>query len=301
MAKSTSEYYKTLADLNGDVKFDALNSFQFARKMYSELIEPHKGLVALVKSLAPIAERISWLKDIQDAHRSITQYLDDILQLSKGIHSLPSEGWYFSLQFIDSLAISNLHEYLQRDPKAFEADVIAAFNKQLGTIEKKLTIAFPKRAQLLSDLFKHQRQADYNASIVLALTQADGISKDIFSVKDKNNKPVAVGFFDMTNSKADIRAQKLALSFDVPENSIFSILFNQLAKDDRNDSLVLEGNTIRLSDLNRHAILHGESTDYGTLINSVKAILLLDFIEDLHLMDTILKENEAANTTRSST
>lgn len=295
MAKSTSEYYKTLADLDGEAKFDALSSFQFARKMYRELIEPHKGLVALVKSLEPITERISGIKDIQDAHRSITQYINDILQLSKGIHSLPSEGWYFSLQFIDSLAISNLHEYLQKDPKAFEADVIATFNKQLDAIEKKLTAAFPKRARLLSDLFKHHRQAEYNASIALALTQADGLSKEVFSVKDKNNKPVAVGFFDMTNSKADFRAQKLALSFDVPENSIFSILYNQLAKDDRNDSLILEGKTIRLSDLNRHAILHGESTDYGTLINSVKGILLLDFIEDLHLMDAILTENETVN------
>lgn len=69
-----------------------------------------------------------------------------------------------------------------------------------------------------------------------------------------------------------------------------SVLINQLAKEDRNDSLVLEGNTTRLSDLNRHAILHGESIDYGTKSNSIKAILLLDFIENLHLLNIVLEE-----------
>lgn len=292
MAKSTSEYYKTLADLNGDAKFDALDSLDFGRQLYKDLIEPHEGLVGLLKSLAPITEKIPWLREIQEAQQAISQYLNDILQLSQGIHSLPSQGWYFSLEFIDSLGISNLQEYLQKDPAAFETDVLNIFNNELDTIEKKVTTAFPKRAHLLSNIFKHHREGDYNASIVLALTQADGISKKVFSVKDKNGNPVAVGFFDLARSQSDIRTQKLALAFELPENSIFSVLYNQLAKDDRNDSLVLEGNTTRLSDLNRHAIVHGESVDYGTLTNSVKAILLLDFIEDLHLMDTILKEKK---------
>jgi hypothetical protein len=292
MAKSTSEYYKTLADLDGDAKFDALDALDFGRQIYKDLIEPHKGLVGLIKSLAPITEKIPWLREIQEAQQAISQYLNDILQLSQGIHSLPSQGWYFSLQFIESLGISNLQEYLQKDPTAFETDVLNIFDNKLDTIEKKLTAAFPKRAQILSNIFKHHREGDYNASIVLSLTQADGISKKVFSVKDKNGNPVAVGFFDLARSQSDIRTQKLALAFELPENSIFSVLYNQLAKDDRNDSLVLEGNTTRLSDLNRHAIVHGESVDYGTLTNSVKAILLLDFIEDLHVMDTILKEKK---------
>ena len=292
MAKSASEYYKTLADLDGDAKFDALDALDFGRKLYKDVIEPHKGLVDLIKSLAPITEKIPWLRKIQEAQQAISQYLNDILQLSQGIHSLPSEGWYFSLQFIDSLAVSNLQEYLQKDPAAFETDVLNIFDKQLDTIEKKLTAAFPKRVHLLSSIFKHHRQGEYNASIVLALTQADGLSKEIFSVKDENGNPVAVGFFDLTRTQSDIRTQKLALAFELPENSIFSALYNQLAKDDRNDSLVLEGNTTRLSDLNRLAIVHGESVDFGTLTNSVKAILLLDFIEDLHLMNILLKEKK---------
>jgi len=292
MAKSTSEYYKTLADLDGDAKHDALDALDFGRRLYKDLIAPHKGLVRMINSLAPITEKIPRLREIQEAQQAISQYLNDILQLSQGVHSLPSEGWYFSLQFIDSLAISNLQEYLQKDPAAFETDVLNIFDKQLDTIEKKLTAAFPKRGHLLSSIFKHHRQGEFNAGIVLALTQADGLSKEIFSVKDKNGNPVAVGFFDLIRTQSDIRTQKLALAFELSENSIFNVLYNQLAKDDRNDSLVLEGNTTRLSDLNRHSIIHGESVDYGTLTNSVKAILLLDFIDDLHLMDAILKEKK---------
>lgn len=188
------------------------------------------------------------------------------------------------------MGIGNLDEYLSKNPKGFEKDVTDTFYTRMHLIEEKLAAAFPRRAGLLKTIFALHAANTYDASIPMALSQADGMCKETFSVLGKNGKIVPVGFFDMDRNKSEISSQKLSKSFELPETSIFNILYNQLSRVDRNSSLVLEGNTTRLSDLNRHAILHGESINYGNEINSIKAILLLDFIEDLRIMDQVLKE-----------
>lgn len=195
------------------------------------------------------------------------------------------------MEFIDACGISNLDDYLLKNPEGFHTDVVSTFEKQIFHIEKKLIEPFPRREKLIKTIFQLHREGFYEAVIPLALAQADGISKESFTVKRKDGKTIPVGFFDMKRTeKPEIRSQKLSQSFEVPKTSVFSVLINQLAKEDRNDSLVLEGNTTRLSDLNRHAILHGESIDYGNKSNSINAILLLDFIEILHLLNIVLEE-----------
>ena len=119
--------------------------------------------------------------------------------------------------------------------------------------------------------------------------------KGNFTIEHKGNT-VPVWFFATfpPTAATGTSGQKLSKSFGLPETSVFSFLCNQLEAKDRNASIVLEGNTTRPSDLNRHAILHGESVDYDTEVNSVKAILLLDFIEDLRLVNQTIRERRQA-------
>lgn len=292
MESSFSEFNKTLAEINKEAKFESLAALEFGNKKINELLQEHPLLNQFVQVGLSISKMSNsgWLKSLRETHKAIRKYLNVHITLSKGIHALTAEGWYFSVEFIDALAISNLDEYLINNPEGFNADVISTFENQIVLIEKKLNDAYPRREKLIKTIFQLHRDGFYVAAILLALAQADGISKESFTIKGKDGKTIHVGFFEMTNSKSEVRAQKLSHSFEVSNSSMFSVLYNQLAKEDRNDSLVLEGKTTRLSDLNRHAIMHGESVDYGTKINSIKAILLLDFIEDLHMMDIVLKE-----------
>ncbi|MFP3489612.1 hypothetical protein R0K20_18625, partial [Staphylococcus sp. SIMBA_130] len=46
------------------------------------------------------------------------------------------------------------------------------------------------------------------------------------------------------------------------------------------------------SDLSRHAILHGADTDYGTKVNSIKTILVLDTI--IEKLDEMYKDIEGS-------
>ena len=119
-----------------------------------------------------------WLKSLRETHKVIRQYLNVHITLSKGIHELPAEGWYFSVGFIDALGISNLDEYLINNPEGFNADVISTFENQIVLIEKKLNDAYPKREKLIKTIFQLHREGLYEATIPLALAQADGISKE---------------------------------------------------------------------------------------------------------------------------
>lgn len=285
---SSSDYTKTLRDLHGEGKFEALDALGFGHEFLRDLMDESSAFSTMARMLKPITDNVPWIQEIYKIHESNQQYFNYLKSLANGVHLFIKEGWYLSLEFIDTLATLSLDEYFKENPSGFEEDVLTAFDAQMTAIEQKLITANQKRKDLLADIFKLHKAGIYNASILMALQQADGISKDKFSKKDENGNEIRAGFFDMNHEKP--RGQKLSDMFNVPNNDWLNVIYNQLAKKDRNNSLVLEGNTSRLSDLNRHAIMHGESIDYGTKVNSVKSILLLDFIEDLTLMETILKD-----------
>ncbi|HEY4109567.1 hypothetical protein [Puia sp.] len=292
---SSSEYDEILQDLHGQDKLDVLDVIQMGEEKLKELQKRKPLLFSVLRLFKNSPKHRPMVKEfvaqMAQTHRAMKEYLDVRLEMSKSIQKLPAKGWYLSLDFIDALAISNLDEYLERDPIAFQTDVEETFSRQFLYIEGKLMEDSPKRADLIKNIFSLHTQGNYFAAIPLALTQADGFCKDWFTVESKSGKHVPVGFFDMDRDhKRGTASQKLSRSIIAPATSVFNLLLNQLAKIDRNNSLVLEGNTSRLSDLNRHAILHGESTDYGTKINSIKAILLLDFIDALRISNSILKE-----------
>jgi hypothetical protein len=294
MKKESSKYFIALSNFKGECKFDALEALQTGHKKMHEMLGTNPEFIRIAKSIQHITTALrpiqELMKPLVETQRAIIEYLDIHIQLSKNIHALTANGWYFSMEFIDALGTADLTSLIEKDPIGFVIRVGNTFSEQKNSIEKKLIMAFPKRAVLLKNIFALHNAENYEAAIPLALTQADGMCKDVFFVTDKSGKKIPVGFFDIDRNQSSTKAQRLSKSFRVPDTSIFNVLFNQLAKVDRNNSLVLEGNTKRLSELNRHAILHGESTDYGTRINSIKAILLLDFIEDLRVMEEVLSD-----------
>jgi hypothetical protein len=83
------------------------------------------------------------------------------------------------------------------------------------------------------------------------------------------------------NGALEVAAKIRAKSEDEFTSAATAALFEKLplvaGKEDRADVLKRSGKTEWL-ELNRHLVLHGESVDYGTQMNSLKAISLLSFI-----------------------
>jgi hypothetical protein len=263
------------------------NKFQSFQDQNPGLFETINKFHKIAESLAPLMKAI---RPVMEAQQAIRGYLDERLKLAKRIKVVSESGWYLPIWFIDSLKVKDLDSLFVNNPIEFEKLVAELFEENLvETIQVRLLEQFPKRSPAIVSVVSSHLRKDYFAAIPLALTLADGFCKDSFFVI-RGEKKVPIGFFDLDKPKNSASTQKLKSAFAVEETSIFSLLTNQLADDDRNRHLVHEQNTKRPSQLNRHAIIHGESFDYGTYINSVKAILLLNFISDLTMMNDVSQQ-----------
>jgi len=279
------EYKAVLADLMTSDP-ETFSILAEGHNKITEFMNENSGLQQLIKSLQPMLENIrpvkEFMRPVLEAQEAIKEYVSFHLELSERISILPLNGWYLNIEFIDKLGESFITPLLRQENHelslAFTEAIIALFEKDFTYIKDSVVNASPKRSKILESIFNLHIQSAYEASINLALAQADGICKDAFTVLTKDGKRKPTGFFNIENDK---KVQTLSKSITAVENSLLLVLTNQLAGTDRNDYPLLKSNTTQLSDLNRHAIMHGETVDYGTYQNSVKAILLLYFIVQL--------------------
>lgn len=192
------------------------------------------------------------IKELPERHISVAQYL---LQ----------NGWYFD----DNFYISSINklENLINNENFVEVEylLINNFEERLSDIEILAIEENPKRKNIIKDIFIAHREEKYNLSIPTLLSQVDGICRDMFGeylFMTSKNKP-----------KTSIVVEKT--TFSKLEQHIFSYLLTRTTVNYNSWQRAEHKNT---NELNRHAILHGESVDYGTKINSLKSIALLNSI-----------------------
>ena len=138
---------------------------------------------------------------------------------------------------------------------------INKFREDADTIEQRLATMFPDRAQVISDAFAAHRQAKFSLSIPVFLAQADGIAWDRLGRTLFSSKTIREAEGLASEVKEGI-LRKLFLGLMWPEWPL-ALPVNQ-----RPDNF---------SGLNRHQVLHGEVSDYGTEVNSLQAMALLNF------------------------
>ena len=219
--------------------------------------------------------------------------------MAKQIAIFPENGWYLSSAFTDTLDANKITVFLSQSNKQWNSDIedmlLKAFDDDIPEIRERIIETFEPRANFLEHIIELHQREDYISSIPLALAQTDGMCRDNFWHEVKGSRK-PMGFFKAEQSNSRQKAQALSAGIVAEEESIFSFITNQLADSDRNLHPLLKAETNDLSDLNRNAILHGESLDYGSSkINSVKSILLLDFVTDLVIVNRFLLSNDISN------
>ena len=143
------------------------------------------------------------------------------------------------------------------------------YRERLSEIEKTLTTTFPNRKSVLEAAFRAHRNRDYNLSIPTFLAQADGLSHDIYQslfFQAKKSIPIAKAFLEEKNADAVVTA--------------FAYPLTHQGTIRQPTHLLPKGSNL----LNRHTILHGMSSDYGTEINSLKCISLLSHLHGFTVM-----------------
>lgn len=266
---------------------EKLREFRVANPELAKLFD---RLRPMIEALKPLEK---FFKPIIETQKVIQYYVETRLRLAKDINIFPKNGWYLSWSIVDQLIENEIGSDWNSE---LEGLILKIFYDEFQEIENRITSVFPHRDRHLKHIMKLHRDGDFLASIPLALAQADGMCKDKFYLNVKGIR-IPVGFFASQMIRHDESIQLLTRGIETEENSIFTVLSNQLAFSNKERYPLLRGQPGNLSDLNRHAILHGESLEYDSPVNSAKAILLLDFIADLVLTHEVIIEEQKSKGT----
>lgn len=182
-----------------------------------------------------------------------------------------TEDWYVSYSFFYDCPISDfIFLTKEQNTKKLEEYVLQAFEKNLKKIFEKILEVNPDREIIIIEIQKLYKQKYYYSLIPLCYAQVDGICKEKFGTN----------FFD-TDKKMAARPLRLNSALKASEVSSFSRFMsdqldikNEMTKN--SDQVVYKD-----SSFNRHVVIHGNSKHYGTKINAIRSILLLDFISEL--------------------
>ena len=182
----------------------------------------------------------------------------------KDLRTVIEHGWYPPAD----IALAQLRIWADglRDPdeERFESARqigFMVFRRDATKIGQKLVEQFPHRKQVLLEAFDAHQHGRYHSSVVLFLTQADGICQD------------AIGE-NVCSGRTITSAHNLA---NHVQEGILRELFRGLMWKGWPLALSENNRPAGFSGLNRHQVLHGESTDYGTEENSLKAMSFLNF------------------------
>ena len=269
---------------------DATRTFHM--QITPKLIEIGEKLQA---SIQPIIEK---KKDMDEAMARLANSFDPILAFQKNIEKivgpafkafvkswevlpertrnvlllLGQHGWFLDLW---GMPLSGLWE-LERafdtgDINKAEQALIEYYKERLSEIAEELNTDYPDRTPILSAAFNAHNRGEYELSVPVFLAQADGICQELIGIqlyKKQNNKPATASYVETiaTDTFRSALLHPLACVLPISESE--------------------RGRGADFDQLNRHQVLHGESVDYGTEVNSLKAISLLNYVAK------ILKHNE---------
>lgn len=203
------------------------------------------------------------------------------------------QGWFFSLQ--DSLggAVTLERALHAADSSDVIDDLMLRHHEESWDMyEQQLAQKYPERIGAIKaaiNAHQHFSPQGYFLSIPVFLAQADGIFSEMAGIpsaigKVKGKDLIAGTAWVEEQIGNDDDARKML--FPILELYELDIL-KSTAK--RQSKEIETGETF--NSLNRHQVMHGEVSDYGTRINSAKAFSFLIFIS-LHIPQIIQSLNK---------
>jgi hypothetical protein len=254
----------------------------------------------LVNTLSPNSEtamadwRSVLLKQIADQTAKINKSIDQSKARFSSVYAdveeaskiLANRGWYFDLQVHEGIfkRIVDLDD--QDRESAIDSFFVNHFSQQIDSIQEELCSTFPLRAKVLTEAFAAHRSAQYSLSIPVFLAQADGICAEMFGDKlfqKQNGKPKVAHQLDKLKATALVELTTSALvepnvveleKLEIDKMGMFLSVLGRPGGICANEDF----RSLYPNCLNRHEILHGIDTNYGTEMNGYKAISLIGFV-----------------------
>lgn len=181
-------------------------------------------------------------------------------QLELGLKTLALSGWYVSYESGLSDGIVLGQKVDEKDFEFVDSFMQRFYKKNLTSIIKRLGTSFPERKRIFDEALLAHKKKMYHGSILLFLSQADGICNGYLYKSNKGKKE---------HLKKDIEKNSKVIL-----ESLLTVLL------DINEIDIPHAKRKLKQSLNRHAVMHGFDTNFGTEINSLKALSLVAFVGD---------------------
>ena len=265
--REESKLASAFKSLEKNTIFDIDGAFQapdYIRQIQQQL-EPFRGAQRFAEQISrPIIELQQLLTLKMDALKKFAKsYIELPSKIQDAASSLANYGWYFDF----NIPLSNLWDIEEAiasgEIDQAEAALAEYFENHLQEIEQFINKQFPHRAHIITQAIKAYRNGDHYLAIPALFTQADGICLDLFSQHlfiRKNKKPQVAIFIEEIESSGYESAILSPLVIVTPITA---------SKHEREKGF---------NRLNWHMVLHGESLDYGTKVNTLKVISLINYL-----------------------
>lgn len=248
------------------------------------LIDAEKDISNSLHSKIPFnlineaAERV--FKPLNESLDRLREYLEN---LPENFKIAAQHGWYPHI--MADLHIAPTFAEAIKSNRFDYADKIMMdyYSSNAGSIFEILIERHPNRKQILEVVKKAFAEKNYYLMIPAALAQVDGICHDHtnkkFFLKIRDPKSKYQYFSEVLNE------------LDIQSDSFFEVYLAPMLQN--SPIMAYEGDTNKFqSKFNRHKVLHGVSTDYGTQINALKTISLMIYVSDI-LTELSKKEKRA--------
>lgn len=256
-----------------------------------KMLEPNQRLFDSTRQFSQMKDSMNRIRVIDSKipilNSEIREQADRIIRIRESIDlfnknlpgylvSIASYGWYLDLQTDANLSIKLAQNIDDKEIEKLDIYLIEYYTNNFDTIIKKLSINHPKRTKLFDEIKIAFDNEYYNLGIPLILSQIDGTcydyTKKLFFTK--NAKKEKNPYLPKVSNELIVFNNEFFKAFLAP-------FFNDAPIFAHEDNLELFPTAF-----NRHRIIHGIDTDYGTKINILKAFSLLSYCDDVLLRIT---------------
>ena len=238
--------------------------------------KPSNILNTLKGSLEEFKSYLDWDNVIKGLDYFNNQLPDD---LNKLILELSDRGWFIYIlegNFID--LPSKINRLIGKSSDEQDKFLENYIRIKADDFKRKFIETYPNRVNQIEDAFYTHHAGKYYSSIPTFILLAEGIGRDLL--------PNNLGIFEKHSHRSKKIKSGLPKTDDLFDNFSFinkleEVIFTPLRikteiTEKTDKYITAEDKKI----FNRHLILHGFSNNYGTEINSLKAIALAYFVHE---------------------
>lgn len=246
-----------LVDVNAQIQ--ALMPQDSIKKQIEALLKPFNDAGAWFKAYQAEEEarRQQWSTLFDDFARQLEGLPDEIrAQLA----ALMDRGWCLDPEMPHTWGRDLIEAIELGEEDEVQQWLMAYFRQRLDRIEQSLVQRHPGRVALLADAFQAHREGRYGLSIPVMLSQADGV------IHDRHQR-------QLYSKNAGTNLQGVLAK--LPDDGMRAMVVAAFYVD---TPLIRKTHQLPpgFDGLNRHAVLHGTDPNYGTEVNGLRAVSILN-------------------------